>query len=44
MKKENVIQEKSFAFAIRIVKVYQYLWMTNKPKVCLLMPKNYAKS
>ena len=25
MKEENVIQEKSFAFAIRIVKAYQYL-------------------
>ncbi|MCL1938629.1 MAG: four helix bundle protein [Candidatus Azobacteroides sp.] len=25
MKKENIIQEKSFAFAIRIVKLYQYL-------------------
>ena len=25
MKKENLIQEKSFAFAIRIVKLYQYL-------------------
>ena len=25
MKKENVIQEKSFAFAVRIVKLYQYL-------------------
>lgn len=25
MKKENVILEKSFAFAVRIVKLYQYL-------------------
>ena len=25
MKEENIIQEKSFAFAIRIVKLYQYL-------------------
>jgi|LakMenE18May11ns_1017448.scaffolds.fasta_scaffold9879632_2 four helix bundle protein len=25
MKKDNVIQQKSYAFAVRIVKVYQYL-------------------
>ena len=25
MKEDNIIQEKSFAFAIRIVKLYQYL-------------------
>jgi four helix bundle protein len=25
MKKDNVIQQKSYAFALRIVKVYQYL-------------------
>jgi len=30
MKKENVIQEKSYAFAVRIVKVYQYLCTEKK--------------
>ena len=25
MRKDNIIQEKSYAFAIRIVKLYQYL-------------------
>ena len=25
MKKNNVVQEKSYAFAVRIVKVYKYL-------------------
>ncbi len=30
MKKDNVVQEKSYAFAIRIVKVYQYLCAEKK--------------
>ncbi len=30
MKKENVVQEKSYAFAVRIVKVYQYLCTEKK--------------
>ncbi|NOY49411.1 MAG: four helix bundle protein [Chlorobi bacterium] len=30
MKKENVIQDKSYAFAVRIVKVYQYLCTEKK--------------
>ncbi len=30
MKKENVIQDKSYAFAGRIVKVYQYLCTEKK--------------
>lgn len=34
MKKENIIQEKSFAFAIRIVNVYKYL--TNEKKEFIL--------
>jgi four helix bundle protein len=25
MKKENVIRDKSYAFAIRVIKLYQYL-------------------
>ena len=32
--KENIVQEKSFAFAIRIVKLYRYL--TEKKKECIL--------
>jgi len=30
MKSKNVIQEKSFAFAIKIVKLYQYLYNERK--------------
>ena len=30
MKEDNIIQQKSFAFAIRIVKVYKYLIETKK--------------
>ncbi len=30
MKKENVIQDKSYAFAVRIVKMYQYLCTEKK--------------
>lgn len=30
MKKDNVVQEKSYAFAVRIVKVYQYLCTEKK--------------
>ena len=30
MKTENVVQEKSYAFAVRIVKVYQYLCAKKK--------------
>ena len=33
MKTENVIQEKSFAFAVRIVKLYQYLCEERKEYV-----------
>jgi four helix bundle protein len=33
MKKDNLIQEKSFAFAIRIVKLYQYLCEERKEYV-----------
>ena len=34
MKKENIIQEKSFAFAIKIVNIYKYL--TNEKKKFIL--------
>ena len=30
MKTDNVVQEKSYAFAVRIVKVYQYLCAEKK--------------
>lgn len=30
MKKNNVVQEKSYAFAVRIIKVYQYLCSEKK--------------
>ena len=30
MKTNNVVQEKSYAFAVRIVKLYQYLCSTKK--------------
>ena len=33
-KKENVLLVKSFAFAVRIVKLYQYL-ITEKKRVCV---------
>ena len=33
MKKKNVVQEKSFAFAIRIVKIYSYL-QAEKKSLC----------
>jgi len=33
MKPENVVQQKSYAFAVRIVKLYQYLTSTKKEYV-----------
>ncbi|TYQ25483.1 four helix bundle protein [Pseudanabaena sp. UWO310] len=33
MKPENVVQQKSYAFAVRIVKLYQYLISTKKEYV-----------
>ncbi len=33
MKKENVIREKSYNFALRIIKLFQYLSETKKEKV-----------
>ena len=33
MKKENVLKEKSFAFALRIVKCYQYLIAEKKENI-----------
>jgi len=33
MKKENVVQQKSFAFAIRIIKIYTYLQQEKKEYV-----------
>lgn len=33
MKKDNIIREKSYAFALRIIKLYQYLINTKKEYV-----------
>ena len=41
MKKENIIQEKSFAFAIRIVKLYKYL---SEDKKEFVMSKQLLRS
>jgi len=35
MKPDNLVQEKSYAFAIRIVRLYQYLTDKKKNMYCL---------
>jgi hypothetical protein len=35
MKSDNVVQTKSYDFALRIVKVYKYLSQEKKEFVCL---------
>ncbi len=34
MKKDNIIQKKSYGFAVRVVKVYKYL-SENKKEYCI---------
>jgi hypothetical protein len=36
MKSENVVQTKSYDFALRIIKVYKYLIQEPKKRICFI--------